>query len=145
MLLLSCYIMSNSLQPHGLQHTRPLCLSLSPGICSNSCPLSQWCCLTILSSVTLFSFCLQSSPASRPFPTSQLFASGGQSSGASMSVLPMDIQGWFPLGLTDFISLLSKGLSRVFSSTTVWKHQFFHVQPSLWFNSHISTWLLEKT
>ena len=101
---------------------------------------------TISSSVTLFSFCLQSIPASGSFPVRQLFASGGQSIGASgsASVLPMNIQGWFPLGLTVLITLQYKGLSRVFSSTTVWKHQFFGTQPSLWSNPHIQTWLLEK-
>ena len=118
------------------------CLSLSPRVCSSSCPLSWWCYLTISSSATLFSFCLQSFPASGYFPLSQLFASGGQSIGASTSasVLPMNIQDWLPLGLT---ALISKGLSRVFSSTTIGKHQFFGA-PSLWSNSHIGTWLLEK-
>ena len=113
---------------------------------SNSCPLSQWCHPTILSSVAPFSSCPQSFPASGSFPMSLLFASGGQSIGASVSapVLPMNTQGWFPLGLTEWISLLSKGLSRVFSSTIVQKHQFFSAQPSLWSNSHIHTWLLEK-
>ena len=100
---------------------------------SNSCPLSQWCHPTMSSSVVPFS-CPQSFPASGSFPMSQLFTSGGQSIGASASasVLPMNIQGWFPLGLTGLISLLSKGLSRIFSSTTVRKHQFFSTQPSLW-------------
>ena len=106
--------------------------------------LSQWWNQTISSSVTPFSSCLQSFPASGSFRVSLLFASGGQSIGASASVLPMNIQDRFPLGLTGLISLLSKGLSRVFSSTTVWKHQFFSAQPSLWSNSHIHTWLLEK-
>ena len=116
----SHYVMSDSLQPHGLQHTRLLCPSLPPGVCSNSCPVSQWCHLTISSSATLFSFCLQSFPASGSFPVSWLFESGGQTIGASASssVLPMNIQDWFPLGLTGLISLLSKGLSRVFFSTT---------------------------
>ena len=101
---------------------------------------------TISSSVTLFSFCLQSIPASGSFPVRQLFASGGQSIGASgsASVLPMNIQGWFPLGLTVLITLQYKGLSRVFSSTTVWKHQYFGAQPSLWSNAHIRIRLLEK-
>ena len=110
-------------------------------------PVSQWCHPTISSCVTLFSSCPQSFPASGSFLMSQLFASGGQSIGASASapVLPVNIQGWFPLGLTALISLLSKGLSRVFSNTTVWKHQFFSAQPSLWSSSHIHTWLLEKT
>ena len=104
---------------HGLQHIRLLCPSLSPWVCSNSCSLSQ--------SVTPFSFCLQSFPAAGSFPMNQLFISVGQSikALASVSVLPMDIQGWFPLGLTGLISLQSQGLSRVFSSTTIWKHQFF--------------------
>ena len=146
LLLLSCWVMSNSLQPHGLQHARLPYSSPSSGACSNSSPLSRWCHPTILSSVFPFSSCLQSFPASGSFPVSWLFTSGGQSTGASASasVLPMPIQGWFPLGLTDLISLLSKGLSRVFSSTTVWKHQFLRAQPSLWSNSHIHTWLLEK-
>ena len=103
-----------------------------------------WCHPTISSSVIPFSSCLQSFSASGSFPVSQLFTLGGQSIGVPSSVLPMNIQGWFPLGLTDLISLLSKGLSRVFSSTTVWKHQFFSTQPSLWYNSHIHTWLLGK-
>ena len=119
--------MSDSLQPQGLQYARLPYPSVSPRVYSNSCPLSQWCYLTISSSATLFSFCLQSFPASRSFPVSRLFASGGQSTGvsASASVLPMNIQGWLPLGFTGLISLLCKGLSRVFSSTTVQKHQFF--------------------
>ena len=138
-------VMSNSLQPHGLQHTRLPCPSPSPRACSNSCPLSQWCHPNISSSVVPFSFCFQSFPASGSFPMSRLFASDGQSIGASASAsaLPMNIQGWFPLGLTGLI-LLSKGLSRVFSSTIVWRHQFFSTQPSLWSNSYIHTWLLEK-
>ena len=102
------------------------------------------CYLTISSSAAPFSFCLQSFPVSGSFPVSWLFASGGQSIGASASVLPMNIEDWFPLGLTGLISLQSKGLSRVFSDTTVQKHQFFGTQPSLSFNSHIHTWLLEK-
>ena len=122
------------------------CSPLSPRVCSNSCPLSLWCYLTISSSVVPFSSCPQSFPASGSFKMSQFFASDGQSIGvsASASVLPINIQGWFPLGLTGWISLLSKGLSRVFSNTTVWKHQFFGAQPSLRSNSHIHTWLLEK-
>ena len=122
--------MSNSLQSHCLQDTRLPCPSLSPGVCSNSCPLSWWL-SNHLSSATAFSFCLQSFPASGSFPMSQLFTSGGQITGALASVLSMYIQGWFPLGLTGLISLLSKGLSRVFSSTTVQKHQFFGAQPFL--------------
>ena len=139
--------MSNSLQPHELQHARLPCPSLSPVACSNSCPLSWWCHLTISSSVAPFSSCPQSFPASGSFPISQLFTSGGQSiwASASASVLPMNFQGWFPLGWTALISLLSKGLSRVFSSTAVWKHQFFGAKPSLWSDSHICTWLLGKT
>ena len=129
--------------PGGLQHARLPCPSLSPGVCSNSCPLSWWCCLTISSSATPFSFCLQPFPASGSFPMSWLFTSGCQAS-ASASVFPVNIQDWFPLGLTGLISLLSKGLSRVFSGTTVWKHQFFSAQPSLWSNSHIHKCLLEK-
>ena len=137
--------MSDSLRPYGLQHTRLLCSPLSPGVCSNSYPLSQWCYLTMSSSVAPFSFCLQSFPASGSFPyLSQFFASGGQSIGASATVLPMNIQDWFPLGLTGLIYLQSKELSRIFSNTTVQKHQFFCIQPSLWSNSHICTQLLGK-
>ena len=137
--------MSDSLQPHGLQYTRPPCPSLSPQVCLNSCPLSWWCHPTISSSVAFF-FYFQSFLASGSFPMSQLFTSDGQTieALASASVLPMNIQGWFPLGLTGLISLLSKRLSRFFSSTTIRKHQFFNAQPSLWSNSHIRTWLLEK-
>ena len=122
------------------------CPSSTPGACSNSCPLSQWYHPTISSSVIPFSFCPQSFPASRSFPMNRLFTSGGQSIGASASasVLPVNIQDWFPLGLTGLISLLSKELSRVFSSTTMQKHQFFGVHPSLWSNSHIYKRLLEK-
>ena len=119
--------------PLGLQHTRPSCPSPSPRVCPSSCQLNWWCHPTISSSVTLFSFWLQSFPASGSFPVScQLFASGGQSIGASGSaaVLPMNIQAWFPLELTGLI-LLSEGLSRVFSSTTVQTHQFFGAQLSL--------------
>ena len=113
---------------------------------TNSCPLSQWCHPTIYSSVIPFSSHLQTFPASGSFPKSQFFASGGQSIGvsASTSVLPMNIQGWFPLTVTGLISLKLKGLSGVFSSTAIWKHQFLSAQPSLWSNSHIHTWLLEK-
>ena len=144
LLLFSCSIVSDSLQPHGLQHIRFPCPSPSPEACSNSCPLSQWCHPTISSSVIPFSFCLQSFPTSGSFLMSQLFTTGSQSIGAAASVLPMNIQGWFPLGLTGLFSLLSKGLSRVFSNTTVKKHQFVSDQPSLWSNSHIHTWLLEN-
>ena len=116
----------------------------SPGPCSNSCPLSRWCHPTISSSVVPFFSCLWSFPASRSFPMSEFFASGGQSFEASASVLLMNSQGWFPLGMTRLLSLLSRGLSRVFSSTTIQKHQFFGTQLSLWSNSHIHTWLLEN-
>ena len=145
-LLFSHSVMSNSLRPHGLQHTRLPCPSPPPGACSNSCPLHQWCHPTILSSVVHFSSRLPSFPASESFPVNQLFTSGGQSIGASASasVPPMNIQGWFPLGFTGLIFLQSKGLSRVFSNTTVQKHQFFSAQPSSWSSSHIHTWLLEK-
>ena len=119
--------MSNSLWPHGLNHTRPPCTTLIPGVYSNSCPSSWWCHPTISSSVIPFSFHLQSFPASESFQMSRFFASGGQSIGvsASASVLPMNIQDWFPLGCTGLFSLKSKGLSRVFSNTTVQKLQFF--------------------
>ena len=137
-LLFSCSVESNSLWPHGLQHASLPCPSLYPWACSNSCPLSWWCHSTISSSFVPFSSCLQSFPASRSFLMSQLFASGGPSIGvsASASVLPMNIQDWFPLGLTGLISLQSKRLSTVFSSTTVQKH-FFVIQPSLWLNLHL--------
>ena len=128
-------VMSDSLQPRGLQHTRFPCPSPTPGARSNSCPLSWWCYPTISSSVIHFSSCLQSFPASGAFPVNQSFASGGQSIGVSASVLPMNIQDWFPLGLTGLISLQSKELSRVFSSTTakasiLWCSTFFMVQLS---------------
>ena len=128
------------------EHTWLPCPSLSSRVCSNSCPLSQQGHPTISSSVAPFFSCPQSFPTSWSFPVSQLFASGGRSIGASASasVLPVNIQGWFPLGLTGLISLLFKGFSRVFSNTTVWKYQFFRAQPSLRSNSHIHTWLLEK-
>ena len=133
-------VMSNSLWHHGLQHPRLPCPSPCPRACSNSCPLSRWCHPTISSFVVPFSSCLQSFPASGSFLMSQLFASSVQSIGASTSasVLPMNNQDWFPLGLTDLISLQSKGLSRVFSNTRAQKHQFFSAQPSLWSSSHIS-------
>ena len=118
--------MSDSLWPHGLQHASLPCPSSTPGDCLNSCPLSQWCHPTIPSSVVPFSSCLQSCPTSGSSPVSQYFASGGQSFGASASVLPMTIQDWFPLGWTGFIFLQSKGLSRVFSNTTVQKYKFRH-------------------
>ena len=138
MLLFSCQGVSDSLRPHGLQHTSPSCPSPSPGVCPSSCPLNQWCHPTISSSVA-FPFCLWSFPASGSFPMSWLFASSAQCIGASASIPPMSILGWLPLGLTGWISLLSKGLSRVFSSTTVTKHQFFGALPSLWSNSHIGS------
>ena len=136
-------VMSDSLQPHGLQYTRPPCPSPTPRAYSNSLPLSQWCHPIISSSVIPFSSHLQSFPASGSFPMSQFFESGGQSTGASASasVLPMNSQNWFPLGLTGLISLQSKGLSRVFSNTTV---QLFGTHLSLWSNSHIHTWLLKN-
>jgi len=124
----SCSVVSNSLWPHGLQHAMLPSPSPTPGACSNSCLLGWWCHPTISSSVFPFSSCLQSFPASGSFPMHQLFASGGQNTGASASVVPMNIQDWFPLGSTGIISLLSKGFSRVFSNTTVEKYQFFHAQ-----------------
>ena len=147
LLLFSRQDVADSLWPHGLQYTRLPCPSVSLGVCSNSWPLSQWCYVTISSSTAMpFSFCLQSFPASESFPVSRLFASGGQSIGvsASASVLPMNIQDWFPLQLTGLISLQSKGVSGVFSNTTVRKHQFLSAQLSLHSNSHIHMWLLEK-
>ena len=140
-------VVSNSLRPHGLQHARPPCPSPTPGVCSNLCPLSRWCHPPISSSVVPFPFfCPQSLPASESFPMYQLFAWGGQSTGvsASASVPPMNTQDWSPLGWTGWISLQSKGLSRVFSNTTVQKHQFFGAQLSSQSNSHIHTQLLEK-
>ena len=130
--MFSCSVMFSSLQPHGLQHARPLCLSLSPRICANSCPWGQWCHPTILSSVIPFSSCLQSFLASGSFPMSWLFTSGGQSIRTSASVFPMNIRSWFPLGWTGLISLQSKGLSRVFSSTPVWKHQWLLWGEVIW-------------
>ena len=126
-------VVSYSLRPHELQHARPPCQSPTPGVYPDSHPLSQWCHPTILSSIVPFSSCLQSSPASGSFQMSQLFASGGQSIGVSAStlVLPMNTQDWSPLGWTGWISLQSKGLSRVFSNTTVQKHQFFGAKLSL--------------
>ena len=123
----------NSLWPHEPQHARPSCPSPTPGVHPNPCPSSRWCHPTTSSSVIPFSFCLQSFPESGTFPMNQLFASDGQSTGASAlaSVPPMNIQDWSPLGWTGCISLQSKGLSRVFSRITVWKHQFFGAQLSL--------------
>ena len=145
-LLFSCPVVSDSLQPHGLQHTRPPSPSPSPTVCPSSCSLHQWCHPAISSSDTLLSFCPQSFPASGTFPMSRLFASGDQNTGASASasVLPMRFQGWFPLRLTGLISLLSKGLSGVFSSTRVWRHQFFGILPSSQSSSHDHTWPLGR-
>ena len=139
-------IVSDSLGPQGLQYIRPPCPTPTPGVYSNSCPLTRWCHPTISSSVIPFSSHVQSFPVSGSFQMSQLFSSGGQNIGVSdsTSVLPMNIQDWFPLGWTGWISLHSKGISRVFSYTTVQKHQFFGTQLSLYSNSHIHTWLLEK-
>ena len=139
-------VVSDSLQPHESQHTRPCCPSTSPRVHPNSHPSSQWCQPAISSSVVPFSSCPQSLPASGSFPMSQLFTWGGQSIGvsASASVLPMNTEDWSPLGWNGCISLQSKGLTRVFSSTTVQKHQFFGAQPSSQSNSHIHTWPLEK-
>ena len=138
--------MSHSLRPHGLQHTRLPCPSPTPRVYSNSCPLSRWCHPAVSSSVVLFSSCPQSLPDSGSFPMSQLFSWGGQNIGvsASASVLPVNTQDWPPLGWTGWISLQSKGLSRVFSNTTVQNHQFFSAQLSSQYNSHIHIWPLEK-
>ena len=142
----SCSVVSDSLRSHELQHNRPPCPSPTPGVYSNSCPLSQWCHPTISSSVVHFSSCPQSIPASGSFQMSRFFAWGGQSIGASTSasVLPMNIQDWSPLGWTGWISSQPKGISRVFSNTTVQKHQFFGTQLSSQSISHIHTWPLEK-
>ena len=130
----SCSVVSDYLLPHEPEHTRPPCPSPTPRVHTNSCPLSRCCHPTISSSVVPFSSCPPSFPASESFQMSQLSASGDQSIGvsASASALPVNIQGWFPLGLTDLVSLQSKGLSRDLSSTIVWKHRFFGTQPSLW-------------
>ena len=140
-------VVSDSLRPHESQHARPPCPSPTPKIYPNSCPLSQWCHPAISSSVVPFSSCAQSLPASGSFSVNQLFTWGGQSIGASASasILPMNTQGWSPLELTCWISLQSKGFSRVFSNTTVQKHQFFGTQPSSQSNSHIHTWTTGKT
>ena len=142
----SCSVVSNSLRPHESQHARPPCLSLTPGVHSNSCASSRWCHPVISSSVVPFSSCPQSLPASEPFPMSQLFVWGGQSTGVSALALflPKNTQDWSPWVRTGWISLQSKGLSRVFSNTTVQKHQFFGAQVSSQSNSHIHTWPLEK-
>ena len=142
----SCLVVSSSLRPHELQHARPPCSSPTPGVHPNPCPVCRWCHPNISSSVVPFSSGPQSFPASGSFPVSWLFASGSQSIGASAtaSVLPVNIQCWFPLELTGLISLQSRELSRVFFNTIVQRHQFFDTQPSLWSNSHICTWLLER-
>ena len=142
----SCSVVSSSLQPYESQHSRTPCPSPTPGVHSDSCPLSQWCHPAISSSAVPFSSCPQSLPASGSFPMSQLFTWGGQSVGvsAAASVLPVNTQDWSPLGWTDWISLKSKGLSRVFSNTTVQKHKFFSGQLSSQSNSHIHTWPLGK-
>ena len=142
----SCSVLSDSLRPHESQYTRPPCLSPTLRVYSNSCPSSRWCHPAISSSVVPFSSCPQSLPASGSFPISQIFAWGGQSIGvsASASVLPMNTQDWSPLWWTGWISLQFKGLSRVFSNTTVQKHQFFGAQLSSQSNSHIHTWPQEK-
>ena len=142
----SCLVVSDSLRPREPQHPRPLCSSLTPRVHTNSCPSSRWCHPTISASVIPFSSCPQSFPASGSFPMNQLFASGGQSIGVSTSAsaLPKNTQDWSPSEWTGWISLQSKGLSRVFSNTTVQKHQFFSAQLSLWSNCHIHTWPLEK-
>ena len=144
----SCSVVSDSLWPYGLgsMHTRLPCPSPTPRACSNSCPSSWWCHPTISFSVVPFSSCLQSFPASGSFLMSHVFASGDRSIGDSASalVLPMNTQDWSPLGWTGWISLQSKRLSRVFSSPTIWKHQFFGAQSSLWSKCHIHTWLLDK-
>ena len=142
----SCSVVSDSLRPLESQHVRPPCPSPTPRVYSNSCPLSLWCHPAISSSVVPFSSCPQSLPASKSFPMSQFFAWGGQSTRVSAlaSVLLMNTQDWSPLGWTGWISLQSKGLSRVFSNTTVQKHQVFSAQLSSPSNSHIHTWPLEK-
>ena len=142
----SCSVVSDSLWPQELQHSRPTCPSPTTKVYPNSCPLSQWCYLTISSSIIPFSSCLQSFPASGSFQMTQLFAWGGQSIGvsASTSVLPMNTQDWSPLEWTGWISLQSKVSLRVFSNTTVQKHQFFGTQLSWQSNAHIHTWPLEK-
>ena len=146
LLLFSCSVVSDSLRPHGLQHTRISCPSPTPRACLNSSPLSQWYHPTTSFSVAPFSSCSQSFPASGSFPVSWLFASCGQRTGASTSasVLLMKVQEWSPLGWTGWTSSQSKGLSRVFSNATDWKHPFFCAHPSLWSNSYIYTRLLEN-
>ena len=145
LLLFSHPVLSDSLQPHGLQHTKPPCPSLSSEACPSLCPLLWWCHPAISSLVSPFFSCPQSFPASGTFPVSKLFASDDQNTGvsASASLLPVIIQGWFPLRLIYFISLLSKELAQVFSSTTVQRHQFFGTLPSLLSSSqqpYMTTW-----
>ena len=142
----SCSVVSNSLRPHESHHARSPCPSPTPRVHPDSRPSSQWCHPAISSSIVPFSSCPQSLPASGSFPMSQLFTWGGQSIGvsASASVLPKNTQDWSPLGWTGWMSLQSKGLSRVFSNTTVQKHQFFGAQLSSQSNSNINTWSLEK-
>ena len=137
-------VVSDSLRPHGLQHASLPCPSPNPRAYTNSSPLCQRCHPTISSSAAPISSCLLSFPASGSFPMSWFFALSGQTMESSVSVLPMNNQGWCPLRWTGLISLQSKGLSRVFPNTTIQRHQFFGTQPSLWSNSHIHTWLLEK-
>ena len=143
----SSSVVSNSLQPHEAQHTRPPCPSQTPGVHSESCPSSQWCHPAISSSVVPFSSCPQSLPASESFPMSQLFPWGGQSTGVSalVSFLPKKSQGWSPSEWTGWISLQSKGLARVFSNTTVQKHQFFGTQPSSQSKASLRTKLVVTT
>ena len=147
---ISCSVMSDSLRPHESQHARPPCPSPTPGVHSDSCPSSQWCHPAISSSVIPFSSCSQSFPASESILMSQLFAGDGQNwsfslSWNSFSIIPSkESQGWSPSEWPGWISLQSKGLSRVFSNTTVQKHQFFGTQPSSQSNSHIHTWPQEK-
>ena len=142
----SCSVVFHSLWPHKSQHAKPPCPSPTPGVHSDSCPSSQWCHPAISSSVIPFSSCPQSLPASESFPMSQFFSWGGQSTGVSAlaSFLPKKSQGWSPSEWTGWISLQSQGLSRVFSNTTVQKHQFFSTQLSSQSNSHIHTWPQEK-
>ena len=138
-------VVFDSLQPHGLHHSKHPCPSPSSEVCPSSCPLHWWCRPAISSSDALLSFCPQSFPPSGTFPMSLLFTSSGQNTEASASVLPTSIQCWSPLRLTGLISLMSRGLSGVFSSTTVWRHQSFGILPSLWSSSHNQTWPLRKS
>ena len=146
LLLFNHPVVSDSLLYHGMLPARPPCPSPSPGVCPSSCSLHCWCHAAISSSDALFSFCTQSFPASGTFPMSCLFASDDQNPGASASAsaLPVNIQGWSHLKLTSLISLLSKGLSGVFSSTTVWRHQSFGILPSLWSSCHNCMWPLGR-